>query len=264
MKHANYGSSLKHSMVMPRLDEDGRIDLETSMRLAIPLSRLHRFVDWGVARSKLIAPPADIDCDIIGWRNSIPMRILPWCIAHDISSSSPSLLLTPEQNTGLPRVPIRIMDTRCNSLTDPLVPLWCRAVLDDNIMSEDVGHQQLFRVVDNALTWRIHSSFDDWDAANLVAVFDRFLERMVFLTPHSTVLDLKRKREGFQDWSDVDATIVRRMQCPMDLMVCILFLVKAVVPSVSDIPSVIVFSTELDPDHQAPIVVLDHNVLELV
>ena len=226
---------------LPHLDEDGCIDLDTSMRLAIPRDRLQCFVDWGAARSRL-PRPAKFDTGIVGWRNSVPIHVASW---------HASCLLEPMNwPVHAPaRVPPSAVDPSW-PLTNPFVPLWCRAT------QEAPPTHVRFRVRDDSLTWHMHSSFDDWDAARLVNTFDQFLGR--FMVVHA---DRKRKREGFQDWSATEAIITRRTQCPLTLLVCIMFLVHAVAPSADD-PQVLVFPVKGGGTVDAIVVVLDPSALQ--
>ena len=249
---------------LPRLDDDGHIDLETSMRLAIPRDRLQCFVEWGVARSLLTAP-AKFDTGIVGWRNSVPIRVTSWRHATQsrcTTLNDPTVVhLEPMQWPVHvhPRVPPnRSMQLLCH----PSIPLWCHArpAGDPDTCMRDNPHisKELFRIRDDSLTWRMHSSFDDWDAARLVNTFDQFLGRLVFRHPLASE-DRKRKREGYQEWSTADAIVTRRRQCPMTLLVCIMFLVHAVAPSADD-PLVLVFPINNGPE--AMVVVLDPAVLQ--
>lgn len=239
--------------LLPRIDENGHIDLETSMRLAIPRNRIQHFVDWGATLTKYMT----FDLGISRWCNSVPIRITTW---HDIIHTptlpnAPLLAPMPWQwNAMQLRVQSRAVNPQFN-LTNPSVPMWCHMVFDGTN-----GHADpRYHVCDNALTWYMHSSFDDWDVEQLVTYFDQFISQLECMATHNRT-DRKRKREGFQEWSPMDAQIARRTQCPMAMLVCIMFLVHAVTPSVDD-PVVIVFPTDGVNVANTVVVVLDPTVI---
>jgi hypothetical protein len=228
-------------------------DLETSMRLAIPRDRLQRFVQWGAT----LATSVTFDNPIIGWRNSLPIQIITW----------QSLMKTP--GVVLISFPPRLGIRRWASNhpihpLNPNPPIWCRMVLDErppNYLHPVVTEPTRYRVCDHALTWCMHSSFDDLDVDRLVTVFDAFLMQLEGVLPRENdESNRKRKHKGFQEWSATDARIARRTQCPMAILVCVLSLLHAVVPSKDD-PAVLVFTNDAGIMTQTTVVVLDNSAI---
>jgi hypothetical protein len=214
-------------IVLPSVDDKGSVDLRTSMVWAIPLDRICYFVthhanmDWHALHGHLAK-----------WCGSVAATAVHWDGAYITHTGPPS---------GSLRVPVVAMNTDA-LLTHPLVPLWCHVVQSIEAADAVIGY--------GALAWQFDGEVDDWDGANLVSIFDEFITKE---QNGRTVACGKRKPQGFQEWSDNEATACRRAHHTPDIITGILFLLKALSGG-NNLPDLLVF-------HATDIVVLNPRII---